>query len=123
MSKCKVKMFLFFYFLKTDFISFFIYDLYYKFWFSRLTKCVKPYIQLSQMSIMSNTRSRTQYITLKLVSLESVPLNWVKRCYFLLLSPNALLEVILLSTLSKMSNYMVKTSKFCLGSHHWIQHP
>ena len=27
------------------------------------------------------------------------------------------LEVILLSTLSKMSNYMVKTSTFCLGTH------
>ena len=27
------------------------------------------------------------------------------------------LEVILLSILSKMSNYLVKTSKFCLGSH------
>ena len=77
-------------FLKTDLISFFIYDLCYKFWFSRPAKCVKLCIQLSQMSIMSNTRSRAQYITLKLVSLESVPLNWVKRCYFLLLSPNAL---------------------------------
>ena len=65
----------FFYFLKTDLISFFIYDLCYKFWFSRPAKCVKLCIQLSQMSIMSNTRSRAQYITLKLVSLESVPLN------------------------------------------------
>ena len=39
---------------------------------------------------MSNTRSRTQYITLKLVSLDSVPSNWIKRYNFLLLSPNAL---------------------------------
>ena len=39
---------------------------------------------------MSNTRSRTQYITLKLVSLDSVPSNWVKRYNFLLLAPNAL---------------------------------
>ena len=51
---------------------------------------VKHYIQLSQISKMSNTRSRTQNIISKLVSLDSVPSNWAKRCNFLLLSPNAL---------------------------------
>ena len=44
------------------------------------------------MSRMSNTRSRTQNITLKLTSLDSVPSNWVKRYNFLLLLPNALSE-------------------------------
>ena len=53
-------------------------------------KCVKPCIQVSQMSKMSDTRSRTQYITLKLVSLDSVPSNWVKRYNLLFLSPNSL---------------------------------
>ena len=53
-------------------------------------KCIKPCLQLIQTSKMSNTRSRTHYITLKLVSLDSVPSNWVKRYNFLLLSPNAL---------------------------------
>ena len=52
-------------------------------------KYVKHFIQLSQMSKMSNSRSRTQYNTLKLVHLDSVPLNWGKRYKFLLLSPNA----------------------------------
>ena len=111
------RFFVFYFFLKTDLISFFIYDLFYKFWFSIPAKCVKPCIQLSQISVMSNTRSGAQYITLKLVSLESVPLNWVKRCYFWLYYQMLFLEVILLSTMSKMSNYMVKTSNFCLGSH------
>ena len=58
--------------------------------FQDLPNVLIPAFQLSQMSIMSNKRSRAQCITLKLVLLESVPLNWVKRCYFLLLSPNAL---------------------------------
>ena len=60
--------------------------------FKTCLKCVKPCIQLSQMSRMSNTRSRTQNITLKLASLDSVPSNWVKRYNFLLLLPNALSE-------------------------------
>ena len=42
-------------------------------------KYFKHYIQLSQMSKMSNSRSRTQYITLKLIPLDSVPSNWDKR--------------------------------------------
>ena len=53
-------------------------------------KYFKHYIQLSQMSKMSNSRSRTQYITLKLIPLDSVPSNWGKRLKFLLLSQNAL---------------------------------
>ena len=61
-----------------------------KFSFKTCLKCVKPCIQLSLISEMSDTRSRTQYITLKLVSFDSVPSNWVKRYNFLLLSPNAL---------------------------------
>ena len=39
----------------------------------------KHYIQLSQMSKMNTSRPRTQYITLKIVPLDSVPLNWGKR--------------------------------------------
>ena len=58
--------------------------------FKTCLKCVKPCIQLSQMSRMSNTRSRTQNITLKLASLDSVPSNWDKRYNFLLLLSNAL---------------------------------
>ena len=54
-------------------------------------KYFKHYIQLSQMSKMRNSRSRTQYITLKLIALDSVPLNWDKRQKFLLLTPKALL--------------------------------
>ena len=44
-------------------------------------KYVKHYVQLSQMSKMSrpNSRSRTQYIILKLVPLDLVPSNWGKR--------------------------------------------
>ena len=73
---------LLFFCLKTDFLSFFIYVLCYIFWFSRsVSNNVKHYVQLSQMSKMSrsNSRSRTQYITLKLVPLDSVPSNWGKR--------------------------------------------
>ena len=58
--------------------------------FKTCLKCVKPCIQLSQMSKISDTRSRTQYITLKLVSLDSVASNWIKSYNFLLLSPNVL---------------------------------
>ena len=58
--------------------------------FKTCLKCVKPCIQLSQMSRMSNTRSRTQNITLKLASLDSVPSNWDKRYNFLPLLSNAL---------------------------------
>ena len=39
----------------------------------------KHFIQLSQQSKMSNSRSRIQYNTLKLVPLDSVPSNWGKR--------------------------------------------
>ena len=46
--------------------------------------------QMCKMCQMSNTRSRIQCITLKLASLDSVPLHWVKRYNVLLLSPNAL---------------------------------
>ena len=53
-------------------------------------ECVKHYIQLSKNSKMSNTRSSTQNITSKLVSLDSVPSNWAKRYNILLLLPNGL---------------------------------
>ena len=39
----------------------------------------KHFIQLSQLSKMSNSRSRIQYNTLKLVPLDSLPSNWGKR--------------------------------------------
>ena len=42
-------------------------------------KYIKHYIQLSQMSKMSNSRSRTQYISLVLIPLDSVPSNRGKR--------------------------------------------
>ena len=39
----------------------------------------KHFIQLSQLSKMTNSRSRIQINTLKLVPLDSVPSNWGKR--------------------------------------------
>ena len=39
----------------------------------------KHFIQLSQLSKMSNSRARIQYNTLRLVPLDSVPSNWGKR--------------------------------------------
>ena len=53
-----------------------------------LSQIFKHYIQLNQMSKMSNSRSRAQYITLKLIPLNSAPLNWGRRQKFLLLSSN-----------------------------------
>ena len=55
------------------------------------------------MSKMSNTRSRTQCITLKPASLDSVPSNWVKRYNSYFYHQMLLLEVILLSTRSKIA--------------------
>ena len=76
------------------------------------------------MSKMSDTRSRTQYITLKLVSLDSVPSNCPIQCLRIGLRDiiscfyhqMLFLEVILLSTLSKMSNYLVKPQNFAWDS-------
>ena len=73
---------LLFFCLKTDFLSFFIYVLCYIFWFSRsVSNMLSTTFNWGQMSKMSrpNSRSRTQYITLKLVPLDSVPSNWGKR--------------------------------------------
>ena len=111
---------LLFFCLKTDFLSFFIYVLCYIFWFSR-----------SVSNMLSTTFKWTKWA--KWVGLiQGQELNislwnlfrWIqcprigerdRNSYFY--HQMLFLEVILLSTLSKMSNFMAKTSKFCLGTH------
>ena len=76
------------------------------------------------MSKMSDTRSRTQYITLKLVSLDSVPSNWVKRYNFLLLSPNALSGGHFVEHTESNDQLPGQNLKMLLGiPSYWIQHP
>ena len=69
------------------------------------------------MSRMSNTRSRTQNITLKLASLDSVPSNWVKRYNFLPLLPNALSEGHFVEHTEQNEQLHGQNLSFFLGSH------
>ena len=72
---------LFFFFLLENWFPF-IFHLCFMLYILVLKICLKyfkHYIQLSQMSKMSNSRSRAQYITLKLIPLDSAPLNWGRR--------------------------------------------
>ena len=86
-------------------------------------KCIKHDIQLSQMSKMSFTRSRTKYITLKLVSLDSMPSNWVKRYNFLLLSQNVLSEAHFVEHTEQNEQLHGQNLKILLGNRaYWIQH-
>ena len=73
---------------------------------------------------MSNTRSRTQNITSKLVSLDSVPSNWAKRYNFLLLSPNALSGDHFVEHIEQIEQLHGQKLKILLGNPaYWIQHP
>ena len=106
--------------LKTDFLSFFIYVLCYIFWFSRSVS--------NMLSTTFNWAKWAKWVGL----IQGQELNislwnlflWIqcprigerdRNSYFY--HQMLFLEVILLSTLSKMSNFMAKTSKFCLGTH------
>ena len=84
----------------------------------------KPSIQLSQISKMSDIMSRTQYITLKLVSLDSVPSNWVKRYNFLLLSPNTISGGHFVEHTEQNKQLPGQNFTTLLGiPSYWIQHP
>ena len=115
MSKYTVKTF---FCLKTDLISFFIYVLCYIFWFSKSVsnmsgttfnwaKWVKWVIQGQELNI--SLWNLFLWIQCPRIGVRDRNSYFYHQILFL--------EVILLSTLSKMSNYMVKTSKFCLGTH------
>ena len=109
---------LYFFCLKTDFLSFFIYVLCYIFWFSRSfpnilsttfnwAKWVKWVIQGQELNI--SLWNLFLWIQCPRIGIKD------RHSYFyyqMLFS-----GVILLNTLSKMSNYMVKKSKFCLRIH------
>ena len=76
------------------------------------------------MSKMSNTRSKTQCITLKLVPLNSVPSNWVKRYNFLILSPNALAGGHFVEHTEQNMQLHGQHLTIVFGiTSHWIQHP
>ena len=106
----------FFVWLKTDLISFFIYDLCYKFWFSRpasnvlspafnWAKWVKWVIQGQELNV--SLWNWLHWIQCLRIGLRDIISYFYHHMLFL--------EVNLLSTLSKMSNYTVKTSQVCLG--------
>ena len=111
---------LLFFCLKTDFLSFFVYVLCYIFWFSRSVS--------NMLSTTFNWAKWAKWVGL----IQGQELNislwnlflWIqcprigerdRNSYFY--HQMLFLEVILLSTLSKMSNFMAKTSQFCLGTH------
>ena len=96
----------------------FFYDLCCKFWFSRPTsnvlspafswsKWVKWVTQGQELNI--SLWNWFHWIQCLRIGLRDIISYFYHQMLFL--------EVILLSTLSKMSNYMIKTSKLCLGSH------
>ena len=104
--------------LKPDLISFFICDLCYIFWFSRpasnvlspafnWAKWVKWITQGQELNV--SLWNRLHWIQCLQIGLRDIISYFYHQMLFL--------EVIFLSTLSKMRNYLVKTSKFCLGSH------
>ena len=114
------RFFLFFFFLLENWFpfSFFIYVLCYIYWFSR-----------SVSNILSTTFNWAKWVKWVIqgqelnISLWNLFL-WIqcprigvrdRNCYFY--HQMLFLGVIFLSTVSKMSNYMVKTSKCCLGTH------
>ena len=110
-SKYTVKTFILFFFWLENWFPFIFY-LCFMLYIRVLKICLKyfkHYIQLSQMSKMSNSRSRAQYITLKRIPLIQRP--WIgvgdRNSYFY--HQMLFLGVIFFSTVSKMSNYMVKT--------------
>ena len=76
------------------------------------------------MSKMSFIRSRTQYITLKLISLDSVPSKWVKRYSLLVLSPNALSGAHFVEHTEYNEQIHGQNLKMLLGNRtYWIHHP
>ena len=77
----------------------------------------KHFIQLSQQSKMSNQGQEFNITLWNLfLWIQSLRIGVRDRnSYFY--HQRLFLEVILLSTLSKKSNYVVKTSKVCLGTH------
>ena len=116
MNKYTVKTIIFC--LKTDVLSFFICDLCSIFWFSR-----------SVSNMLSTTFNWAKWVKWVIqgqepnISLWNLFL-WIQCLRIGVRDRNSyfyhqmlFLEVILLSTLSKISNYMVKTSKLCLGTH------
>ena len=109
-----------FFCLKTDFLSFFTYDLCYIFWFSR-----------SVSNMLSNSFNWVKWVKWVIQGQElntsiwnlflwsQCPQIWVRNRNSYFYHQMLFLGVILLSrpTLSKMSNYTVETSKFCLEPH------
>ena len=109
---------LYFFDLKTNFLSFFMYVLCYIFWFLRFVsnilsttfnwaKWVKWVIQCQELNI--SLWNLFLWIECPRIGVRD------RNSYFY--HQMLILGVILLNTVSKMSNYMVKKSKFCLGTH------